>query len=659
MNAIAPIRQAAGRTTHFINGKWSEVGGRTFDDHNPFDGEVFARVAAGGRAEAEAAVAAADAAFPAWAAMTPRDRQRLFLKAAEILESRTQEILRVMALETGAGAAFTMFQVSWSADLLRQAASWGYLPVGDILPSDQPGRFAMAVRKPLGVVAGFTPWNGAFSLAFRTVVLPMVFGNTVVLKPSEEAPLSAGLLIAEILEEAGFPPGTINVVTHAPGEAGPIADVFFESPAVRSINFTGSSATGRMLAGRAGQALKRIVLELGGYNPMLILDDANLDNAVNVSAFSGFFHQGQICMNARKILVDRKIHDAFVEKLAAKAVTIKSGDPTTPGVVIGPLINAKALALVEDRVKDALDRGARLVTGGTAEGRNYAPTILTHVPADAPITREETFGPVVVIEAVDNAEEALAKAMDTPYGLCASIMTGDQDRGLELAQRFNCGHGPHQRSDHGERTFPAQRRGQGQRLGSFRSLRDRGFHGSAADDDDPRREPVPVLSLSGYRCSDDDEDASWRTRNVGSALFAANALFEQEVLRLARVGEFSWISRVHLALFRNLEFTGSRLTDIAARAGMTKQSMQALVDTAERLGVVARQPAPDDRRAKIVVFTPAGLRMMEQLRSGIAHAEQQFGLATGREFVSELKTRLEIYVAETGAARQARLSGAE
>ena len=439
MNEITPMRPAAGRTTHFINGQWSAAGGRTFADHNPYDGEVFAHIAAGGRAEAEAAVAAADAAFPAWAAMPPRERQQLFLKAADVLERRTKEIVGVMAQETGSGAAFTMFQVRWSADLLRQAASWGYLPVGEVLPSDTPGRFAMAVRKPLGVVAGFTPWNGAFSLAWRTVVLPMVFGNTVVIKPSEEAPLCAGLLIADILDEAGFPPGTINVVTHGPGDAGVIADVFLESPAVRSINFTGSSATGRMLAARAGQALKRIVLELGGYNPLLVLRDADVEHAVDVAAFSGFFHQGQICMNARKILVEQPLHDAFVERLAAKVRTLKSGDPSVPGVIIGPLINDRAMQAVDDRVQDAIGRGARLVTGGTSEGRVYAPTLLTHVPADAPIMREETFGPVVVVEAVDDPEEALAKALDTRYGLCAGIMTADQDRGLDLAQRMNCG----------------------------------------------------------------------------------------------------------------------------------------------------------------------------------------------------------------------------
>ena len=334
--------------------------------------------------------------------MPPHERQRLFLDAANVTERRTKDIVRLMAAETGTGGAFSMFQIKWAVDLLRQSASWAYLPVGEVLPSDTPGRFAMAVRKPLGVVAGFTPWNGAFSLAWRTVVLPMVFGNTVVLKPSEEAPLSAGLLLAEILEEAGFPAGAMNVVTHAPSEAGAVADVFFESP-------------------------------------MLVLRDADLDNAVNTTAFSAFFHQGQICMNARKVLVERSIHDEFVERLAAKVRTIQSGDPAVAGTVIGPLINDRALHSVTERVQDAIAQGARLVVGGTAEGRVYAPTILTHVPDTAPVCHEETFGPVLVIQAVDDPEQAFLEASNTRYGLCASIMTGDHDRGLDLAQRLNCG----------------------------------------------------------------------------------------------------------------------------------------------------------------------------------------------------------------------------
>lgn len=428
------------RRTHFINGEWTAPG-RSFDDLNPLDGSLVARIAAGGRAEADAAVAAAHAAFPAWAAMTPGERQRLFLRAADITERRHDEAVHLMAVEAGTARAFASFQVRLSASLMRQAASWGYLPCGDILKSDTPGRIAMVTRKPLGVVAGFTPWNGAFYLAWRTILLPMAFGNTVVIKPSEEAPLSAGLLHAEILEEAGFPAGTVNVVTHAPGEAAALADAFFDSPAVRCINFTGSDRTARILAGRAGPALKRMVLELGGFNPMIVLEDADLDHAARAVNFGAFFHQGQICMNTRKVYVARTVHDGFVERLAARTRTLKSGDPLTPGVVIGPLINDAAVAQTTARLREALDRGAMLVTGGTCKGRVHEPTILTHVPGDVTATRgcSETFGPLLIVEPFDDPEAALAAAQATPYGLSAAIMTGNAARGLEMAQRFDTG----------------------------------------------------------------------------------------------------------------------------------------------------------------------------------------------------------------------------
>lgn len=428
-------------TTHYIDGRWSAPGAQSFPDRNPFDDAVVAHIAAGGAEEATAAVAAAHGAFPAWAQLPPRERQRLFLAAADVTERRRSDIVRILAVETGCSAAFAHFQVTWSVDLLRVASGWAYLPNGEVLPSDTPGRFAMAVRKPLGVVAGFTPWNGAFNLAWRTAALPMAFGNTVVMKPSEEAPVSAGLLHAEIAHEAGFPAGALNVVVHAPGEAAAISDVFMASPYVRCINFTGSAATARILAAQAGQALKPVVLELGGYNPMIVLADADLDHAVNATAFGAFFHQGQICLCTRKVFVERSVHDTFVDGLAAKVATLRSGDPTDPAVTIGPLINDRAVQQVDERVQDATRRGARVVTGAQATGRVYEPTILTHVPADAAVTtgNEETFGPVLVVEAVDDAEDALAKAQATPYGLSAAIMTGDQDRGLALAQRFDVG----------------------------------------------------------------------------------------------------------------------------------------------------------------------------------------------------------------------------
>ena len=319
-----------------IAGEWVDAeGGRTFDDLNPYNGEVFAKIPASTGADARRAIEAAHKAFPGWAAMGARARQALFLKAADIVERRANELVMIMAQETGAASPFSRFQIQWAVGLLRQAAGYPYLSGGEIVTSETPGVFAMAVRKPLGVVAGFSPWNGAFNLALRTIVAPLACGNTVILKPSEDAPVSAGLVVGEIMTEAGFPAGVLNVITHAPGQVGPVADQLFESREVRAYNFTGSSATGAMLAERAGKHLKRIALELGGYNPMIILKDADLDYSVSTAIFSAYFHQGQICMNSRKILVEQPLFDEFLERFVEKAKAIRAGDPSDPKTKLG------------------------------------------------------------------------------------------------------------------------------------------------------------------------------------------------------------------------------------------------------------------------------------------------------------------------------------
>jgi acyl-CoA reductase-like NAD-dependent aldehyde dehydrogenase len=422
----------------YIGGEWV-TGDELFDVYNPYDGTVVARVPAGTRADAARAVDAAAAAFPAWADLPPAEKQDLFLRAADIVERRRSEIVALLATETGCAGAFAGFQVLTAIRLLRQASNWGYLPAGEVIRSDIPGTFALALRKPLGVVAGISPWNGAHVLAWRTVVNPLAFGNTVVLKPSEEAPVTAGLLVPEILEEAGFPAGVINVVTHAPGGAVPIADEFFERREVRCINFTGSSATGRILAERAGRALKRCVLELGGYNPLIVLADADLDYAVEATTFAAFFHQGQICMNARKVLVERPVYDAFMDKLVTRAEQLAIGDPSAAGTVIGPLINATALDRVSREVAEAVAAGAKVLTGASADGPCYRPTILADVPAGARIHTEETFGPVLVAQPVDSADEAVTIANSTSYGLSAGLITGDNQRGFALARRIDSG----------------------------------------------------------------------------------------------------------------------------------------------------------------------------------------------------------------------------
>jgi acyl-CoA reductase-like NAD-dependent aldehyde dehydrogenase len=332
-----------------------------------------------------------------------------------------------------------MFQMSFVPGLLRQAAAAAYSPLGQILPSDHPGTLAMGIRKPVGVVGAIAPWNAALILSARSIAAPLALGNTVVLKPSELSPIVGGLIWGEIFSEAGLPAGVLNIVTHAPGEAGPIGDELVENPAVRRINFTGSTAVGRKLAEAAGRNLKRVVLELGGYNPLLVLADADLDYAVNASAFGAFLHQGQICMSARKIIVERPIAEEFTARLAAKTKTLKAGDPNEHDTIIGPLINEAALQMVKERVQDAVAKGAKVLAGGEAVGPCFQATLLTDVPEDSDFAKHETFGPVLAIEVVDSADEAVALANATTYGLSAGILTADTNRGFALAQQLESG----------------------------------------------------------------------------------------------------------------------------------------------------------------------------------------------------------------------------
>jgi acyl-CoA reductase-like NAD-dependent aldehyde dehydrogenase len=423
----------------FIGGEWVEgSGGRTFEDRDPFTGEVVAELPAGTREDARRAVEAAAEAFPDWSRTPPGVRQGVFLKAADVLESRHDEVASWLMRETGSTFGFTMFQLQFVANLFRQAAGLAYLPVGEVIPSDT-GAFAMGIRRPVGVVGAIAPWNAALILPARSLAAPLALGNTVVLKPSEHSPYIGGLHFGEIFAEAGLPPGVLNVVTHAPGEAGPVGDELVENPHVRCINFTGSTATGRRLAEAAGRHLKRLVLELGGYNPLIVLEDADLDYAVDATAFGAFLHQGQICMSTRRIVVERSIASEFTEKLAAKTEGLKAGDPKEHDTVIGPLITPEALELVKRRVEDAVSAGARVLAGGEAVGPAYKATLLADVPPDSDFAQLETFGPVAAIEIVDGEDEAVERANATSYGLSSGIITSDPDRGLALAQRIDAG----------------------------------------------------------------------------------------------------------------------------------------------------------------------------------------------------------------------------
>lgn len=422
----------------YIGGEW-KTSRDTFDDLDPYTGDVMARVPRGTRDDARRAVQAAADAFPAWAALPPVEKQGLFLKAADIVRDRQQELVDLVIRETAGAFGYGMFQSEFIIGMLRQAAGLVYAPVGTVIPSDMPGAMAMGLRQPVGVVAGLAPWNAPLILSLRSVVTPMAVGNTAILKPSELSPLTGGLALAEIFDEAGFPPGVVNVVTHAPGDAAIIGDEFFENPLVRRISFTGSTATGRKLAEQAGRHLKRIVLELGGQNPLLVLDDADVDYAVDAACFGSFMYQGQVCMSTRRILVDRSVADEFVERMVAKTASLKAGNPAEPDTVIGPLINREAAEVARQRLEAALQGGARVLAGGEIDGNLMQATLVTDVPDDSELGREETFAPIAAVRTVEGVDEAVRHANDTRYGLSAGIITADHDRGVAIARRLETG----------------------------------------------------------------------------------------------------------------------------------------------------------------------------------------------------------------------------
>jgi acyl-CoA reductase-like NAD-dependent aldehyde dehydrogenase len=425
---------------HHIGGRRVEsISGRRHADHDPWTREVLAEVASGDSEDARLAIAAAHEAFPGWAALPPTERQVIFLRAADALAARSAEVTGLLAAETGSGPYFSRVQLDFSLALLRQAAALAHSPTGQILPTDVPGSRAFAVRRPVGVVAAIAPWNAALSLAGRAIVGPLALGNTVVLKPSEESPITGGTLWAEIFAEAGLPGGALNVVSHAPGEAGVIAEELVTHPLVRRISFTGSTVTGRRLAELAARHLKRPVLQLSGHNALIVRADADLRLAVDAAAYGAFVHQGEVCLCVRRIFVEEPVAAEFTERFVAKVADLPIGDPRDEATVVGPLINEWALSLVSRRVDEAVAMGARLLTGGDARPPCYPPTVLTDVPADAEIAFEETFGPVALLETVAGADEAIRRANESRYGLTAGIISADTYGSLDLARRLDVG----------------------------------------------------------------------------------------------------------------------------------------------------------------------------------------------------------------------------
>jgi acyl-CoA reductase-like NAD-dependent aldehyde dehydrogenase len=430
----------AKRHKMFIGGKWVDsASGETFDDLNPYTGQVYAQVPAGTREDARQAVDAAAAAFPEWASSPPGMRREIFLKAADIMERRSDELVKAMMEEVGGTIGISMFQMHFVPGLYRMAAGAGYDVKGEIIPADHKDSFFMAVRQPAGVVACFAPFNVPYILGSRSFTLPVAYGNTAVLKPSEEAPVTGGLLLAEIFEEAGLPPGVLNVITSTREEAADIGDELIANPAVRRISFTGSTEVGRIIAEKAGRHLKRAVLELGGKDPLIILGDADIDYAVDAAVWGAFLHQGEICMSTERIIIEKSIAKEFVDKLEKRAKELPMGDPTNPATALGPLINQAAVEKVHSHVEEAIAAGAHLVTGGTYDNLVYHPTVVTDVDPEMRLFKEQTFGPVAPIVVVKDREEALAVANNSAYGLSAGIITNDFTRALDMALKLDTG----------------------------------------------------------------------------------------------------------------------------------------------------------------------------------------------------------------------------
>lgn len=415
----------------------------TADDVSPWTGAVFAKVAAGTPQDVTAAVDAAAAAFPAWAAMGPFERRKIFLRAAEIMEAKTEDAVETMAAEVGGARPWAAFNVQLCVEILREAAAAITQPRGQILATQMPGVSSYGKRVPYGVIAAISPWNAPYILGVRAIAIPLAMGNTVVMKPSEDAPIACGLYLADVLHEAGLPAGALNVVTNDIKDAGVIVETLISDPRVRLVNFTGSTNVGRIIGRTAAEHLKPAILELGGKNPLVVLKDADIDYAVKLAVFGSFMNSGQICMSTDRVIVQREIADKFTKAFTEAVNNIPYGDPTDPKTFVGPVVNKRAAVRVSAIIKDAINKGATVLAGnGEIEGDEKTlikPVLLTDITKDMEIYYDEIFGPATVLHVVDTVDEAVALANDTDYGLTAGVVSEDMREALAVANRIESG----------------------------------------------------------------------------------------------------------------------------------------------------------------------------------------------------------------------------
>ena len=409
--------------------------GERFVDLNPLDDSVYASVANAAIEDVDAAVAAADQAFQTYRQTLPKDREQWLSSAAELLCSQAEEFVEILIDEVGSPVLKAQREIATATGVLRAAAAAARQLSGKTLPTDVPGRISMTVRRPIGVIAGITPFNVPLIKDVKHSAMPLATGNTVVLLPSNQAPVIACRL-ARLYAEAGFPEGVFNVVT---GDGRDIGDSLTTDPRVRMVGFTGSTQTGRHIAELCGRFGKRCKLEMGGKNPLIVLRDAAIDRAVQGSVIGSFLYQGQICMASSRIYVERPLMDEFVHQLSQAAGRLALGDLRNPTTVIGPIINPRQRARIQSHLDDALSKGARLQCGGQWEGNRCQPTVLTGVTSEMTLSHEETFGPITSVYEVESPEEALRCANDSNFGLSASVYTEDLKQAMRFAEELHAG----------------------------------------------------------------------------------------------------------------------------------------------------------------------------------------------------------------------------
>lgn len=423
-------------TAPYINGQTIEVEESALTPVvNPANGKPIAKVFMAGPEHMKRAIDAAHAVKDVWGNTTPAERELILIRAADILESMRGEVVDLLIDEGGATFGKSQFEVSYVVGVLRSAAGECRRILGHTIPCDTPGRISIAIRRPLGVVAGIAPFNFPLILAVKKVAFALAAGNTFVLKPSEETSL-IGLKIAEIFDKAGLPPGVLNVVT---GDGPTLGPVICSDPRVKAVLFTGSTAVGRQIAVDCARHGKKVDLEMGGKSPLLVLKDANLDYAVNTAAFGIFIHQGQICMAGSRVIVEEPVYEQFLEKFVAKAKSLQVGDPHDPHTVIGPLIRTTQCPFIAERIDAAKTQGARVLCGGTYEGNYFQPTVIADVTESMAVFQEELFGPVVSVISAKDASHAIQLANNSRYGLTSAVVTNDLQVAMRCALELETG----------------------------------------------------------------------------------------------------------------------------------------------------------------------------------------------------------------------------